>query len=146
MIRDIVTDKELLAMPSVPVTEEVRTMEIVEELVDTAEHWRTTKIGCLGLAANQIGWLFRIIVIWEGNHWLIMVNPSWRPRDAKMGSSNEQCLSRPSANVKIKRHKRIECSWEDPFDGDQRSAKYSHLTARIIQHEVDHLDGIYIGR
>lgn len=146
MIKDIVTDKELLAIPSLPILTGELIVNTVHDLIDTAEYHRVKgKIGCIGLAANQIGHIKRIIVIWEGNHWMVMINPEWRPRDGKQGSSHEGCLSRPSVNVKVKRHKRIECSWFD-VDAGQRSAKYSHLTARVIQHEVDHLNGIYIGR
>ena len=145
MIRPIITDTAELSKPSEPVTEDEKIWDIIEDLIDTAEHHRTTKIGCIGLAANQIGWLKRVIVVWEGNHWMVMINPVWTPRDNKQGSSHEGCLSRPSVKAKVKRHKRISCAWLDT-DGDHRSAKYAHLTARVIQHECDHLDGVYISR
>ena len=145
MIRTVVTDTAELSKPSEPVTDGEKIWDIIEDLIDTAEHHRTTKIGCIGMAANQIGWLKRVIVIWESNHWMVMINPEWAPRDGKDGSSHEGCLSRPGVNVKVKRHKRISCVWTDT-DGDQRKARYAHLTARVIQHEVDHLDGVYISR
>jgi peptide deformylase len=145
-VREIVTDVELLKLPSEPITDPSIIWEVINDLIDTAEHHRTTKIGCLGLAANQIGYLSRVIVVWQNNGWMIMVNPSWHPRDGKQGLSHEGCLSRPSVSVKVKRHKRIEASWEDPTDvlPDRRSAKFVHLDARVIQHECDHLDGIFI--
>ena len=146
MIRDIITDKTLLEAPSQTVDDDEDITELVEDLIDTAEHWRPTKVGCLGLAANQIGYNLRVIVIWETNHWMVMVNPNWEPRDGLLSNQHEQCLSRPSVNVKVKRHKRILCEWRGVTDLEYRTAKYSHLTARIIQHEVDHLTGIYIGR
>jgi len=143
LIRQIVTDTTQLAIPSTKIEEIEVIRPVIEDLIDTAEHHRTTKIGCIGLAANQIGWLKRAIVVWQGNGWVVMINPEWAPRDGKEGSSHEACLSRPSVSVKVKRHKRIECRWLDT-DGDERSAKFAHLDARVIQHEVDHLNGIFI--
>lgn len=143
MIRQIVTDTSQLALPSKPVSDIESMAIVVKDLIDTAEFHRETKIGCIGLAANQIGWLNRVIVIWNGNHWLTMINPEWTPRDGKEGSSHEGCLSRPSVKVKVKRHKRIDCQWLDT-DGTKLNHKFCHLDARVIQHECDHLDGIYI--
>lgn len=130
-------------MPSDPVKDITQCQIIMNDMLDTAEHWRTTKTGCVGLAANQVGWLRRIILIWNGAEFMFMINPTWKVRDGKMGSSHEQCLSRPGVNAKIKRHKRIEVEWFTP-DMFLINQKFSNFTARVIQHEVDHLDGIFI--
>ena len=143
MIKEIITDKLLLGMPSDPVKDITQCQIIMNDMLDTAEHWRTTKTGCVGLAANQVGWLRRIILIWNGAEFMFMINPTWKVRDGKMGSSHEQCLSRPGVNAKIKRHKRIEVEWFTP-DMFLINQKFSNFTARVIQHEVDHLDGIFI--
>ena len=150
MIKSIVTDKIELAKPSHPVDvlndsdwDRDIIVGIIEDLHDTANHWRTTKIGCLGLAANQIGYHHRIILVWTGAFFETMINPYWKPRDSKMGSSHEQCLSRPGVNAKVKRHKRIEAYWDCYLDVEHKR-KYANLTARIVQHEVDHLNGIFI--
>ena len=143
MIKDIITDKLLLSMPSDPVGDDEDIQHIIDDLMDTAVHWAGTPTGCLGLAANQIGWLRRAILVWTGVDFELMINPVWEPRAGKMGCSHEQCLSRPSVRVKVKRHKRIKCHWLN-VDRDSQLKSFSQLTARIIQHEVDHLDGIFI--
>jgi peptide deformylase len=147
MIRYIITNTELLSIPSKAIDEDTPRsiiQEVITDLVDTAEHHRTHgKVGCAGLAANQIGFKVRIVTIWHGNTWLTMINPTWQQQDDKQGSSHEGCLSRPGVNPKVKRYKRIKCYWET-LDGADRWGKFSHFPARVIQHEVDHLDGIYI--
>jgi peptide deformylase len=144
LIRAIVTDKTQLALVSALVEDISTYTGLITDLQDTAEHHRTTKIGCAGLAANQLGWLNRIILVWTGAEFEVMINPEWEPRDGKMASQHEGCLSRPSVNVKVKRHKRIVAEWTTP-SGELRKQKFSHFTARVFQHEVAHLDGVYIG-
>lgn len=133
----------MLSMPSDPVKPDEDTTQLVQSMLDTAAHWQDTKIGCAGLAANQIGWLRRIIVVWIGAEFEVMINPEWESRDSKMGYGHEGCLSRPGVDAKIKRHKRIACTWETP-SGVIVTAKFAHFTARVIQHEIDHLNGIFI--
>ena len=144
MIKPIITNKIELAQPSYTVAlTEVMVPQTLTDLVDTAEHYRLKPIGCVGLAANQIGELFRVIVVWNGGNWIRMINPIWKARDSKMGLSHEACLSRPGVKRKIKRHKRILVNWWTE-DGDVMEQKFSGFTARIIQHECDHLDGVFI--
>jgi len=143
VIREIITDKLLLSMPSDPVSDDEDIHPLMHDMLDTAKHWAGTKIGCLGLAANQIGWLRQIITIWDGSQWVVMVNPEWEPRAGKQGLSHEMCLSRPGVSVKVRRHKRIYCRWWTP-SGESVDRKFSNTTARVIQHECDHLNGIFI--
>ena len=143
MIKPIITDKTILAIPSKPVetiNEEV--LAIIQDLQDTAAYHAKTKIGCAGLAANQISHLYRIVLIWN-KEWIVMINPVWKVRDGKTGLSHEGCLSRPGVNAKIKRHKRITVWYEDET-GEKHMQKISNWPARVVQHEVDHLDGIFI--
>jgi peptide deformylase len=143
MIKSIVTNKEVLAIPSSPVQVITpKVLAIIQDLRDTAEHHATTKIGCAGLAANQISHLYRIVLVWN-NEWIVMINPEVRTRDGKMGLSHEGCLSRPGVSRKIRRHKRIVVHYMDK-QGVDHSLKLAHLPARVVQHEVDHLDGIFI--
>lgn len=147
MIKEIITNTDQLAIASDEILEDTPRdliQEIITDLIDTAEAHRETKIGCAGLAANQIGHQWRIIAIWDTDRWNIMINPSWEARDEKMGLSHEGCLSRPGVKPKVKRYKRIRCTWEILGQYDLESRKYSHFPARVIQHEVDHLDGIFI--
>ncbi len=144
MIRPIVTNKAILAIPSEPVQVITpKVLEIIKDLQDTANYHQPSKIGCAGLAANQISYLYRIILVWNGKVWITMINPRWNPRDGKQTNSHEGCLSRPGVNVKVKRHKRIKV-WHEDEHGTDQSFKASHFFARVIQHETDHLNGVFI--
>lgn len=143
MIKPIITDKTILAIPSKPVeTIDEEVLAIIQDLQDTAAYHAKTKIGCAGLAANQISHLYRIVLIWN-KEWIVMINPVWKVRDGKTGLSHEGCLSRPGVNAKIKRHKRITVWYEDET-GEKHMQKIANWPARVVQHEVDHLDGIFI--
>ena len=143
MIKPIITDKTILAIPSKPVeTIDEEVLAIIQDLQDTAAYHAKTKIGCAGLAANQISHLYRIVLIWN-KEWIVMINPVWKVRDGKTGLSHEGCLSRPGVKAKIKRHKRITVWYEDET-GEKHMQKISNWPARVVQHEVDHLDGIFI--
>jgi peptide deformylase len=146
MIKEIITNTDQLAIASDEILEDTPRdliQEIITDLVDTAEHHRGSKIGCAGLAASQIGYTWRIITIWNNVTWLTMINPVWQQRDDKQGLSHEGCLSRPGVNPKVKRYKRIRCTWFNQ-EGTEVQGKFAHFPARVIQHEVDHLDGIFI--
>ena len=143
MIRPIVTNKTALTIPSGPVQVITpKTLNIIEDLYDTATYHAGTKIGCAGLAANQISHLYRIVLIWN-NEWVVMINPVVIPRPGKTGLSHEGCLSRPGVHRKIRRHKRIKVTYEDQA-GTIHTEKHANWLARVIQHEVDHLNGIFI--
>ncbi|MBT4277506.1 peptide deformylase [Candidatus Falkowbacteria bacterium] len=97
----------------------------------------------VGLAAPQVGVSKRIVVVnWHGDD-LVLINPmiiqkSWR-KDIK----TEGCLSLPKAEFKIKRHKDITVKSLD-YSGKNVKIKASNLLARIIQHEIDHLNGVLL--
>ena len=143
MIKDIVTNKITLAIPSEPVQAITpHVLDIIQDLRDTADYHAKTKIGCAGLAANQIGYLYRIVLVWN-EKWIVMINPEVKPRDGKTGLSHEGCLSRPGVDVKVRRHKRITVYYEDQASTSHQQ-KIANWPARVVQHEVDHLDGIFI--
>jgi peptide deformylase len=146
MIKPIITNTIELKLKSGLVKEDTdRVHEIIRDMIDTAESYTISKNGqtCIGLAANQIGELLRIIIIRDGPAWKVMINPEWEALPGKEPKQHEQCLSRPGVKRKIKRHKRILVRWVD-VDGEPQSMKATNLFARVIQHECDHLDGIYI--
>ena len=113
-----------------------------------AEH---NKAGCLGLAANQINVLKRIIVVRMGVQgvglvFVPMVNPEIFPNiKASMLGGTERCLSRPDMpGIYVKRYKKIIVTWFDPIEREIETRKFTKLTARFIQHEVDHLNGLLV--
>ena len=95
----------------------------------------------VGLAAVQIGKLKRLIVIddYEGTK-IVLINPE---RVAEEGSSEalEGCLSVPERVGKVKRFEKIKIKYTDR-DGEEKTLEAEDFLARIIQHEMDHLEGI----
>jgi peptide deformylase len=144
MIRPIVTDKKRLALVSSVVDLTTTQAAVVIDLLDTANYQMLHgKEGCAGLAANQIGYLDRIIAIWRTDAFVVMINPEIEILKGKWGQSHERCLSRPGVNAKLKRAKRIKVAFYTP-DGWLTSLKLTGFDARVAQHEVDHLDGKFI--
>lgn len=143
MIKPIVTNKEKLALRSVDAWDHSATLALIEDLIDTARHYQAKQIGCLGLAANQIGVLSRVIVVFHANHWIPMVNPELILIKGLGHYMNETCLSRPGVRAKLRRHKKIKAEYLD-MGMNVVQRKFTGMIARIIQHEVDHLNGIYI--
>jgi len=97
--------------------------------------------GGIGLSGNQIGLLKRIIVVVYKNEPLVMINPEIINQSEEVVSDQEGCLSVPETFVEKKRFKTITVKYRDR-KGYPHLEKYSDLTARIIQHEIDHLNGV----
>jgi peptide deformylase len=95
----------------------------------------------VGLAAPQIGKSVRLIVINRKGNPLVMVNPQITKKSLMKEWGEEGCLSVPFVFGKVQRHKKITCDFIDS-DGNKQTIDASGLMARVIQHEVDHLDGI----
>jgi len=143
VIRSIVTNEEKLTIPSaiIPPSE---AEDIIKDMLDTAEHhMKTNPVGCAGLAANQIGKLVRIIVVKVGNEFVPMINPEITEAWAGKQKQREGCLSRPGMNPMVARHKKIKVSYET-IGSAVTDKKFTKFTARVIQHEIDHLNGVYI--
>lgn len=94
----------------------------------------------LGLAANQVGWRHRLCVI-SANPVLAMFNPRIVHESEEKTALDEGCLSFPGMIIKIDRPKEIRVRYTMP-NGETVTNKYTGMTARIIHHEIDHLNGI----
>ncbi len=94
----------------------------------------------LGLAANQVGLPYRVFVV-MGNPILCCFNPIIVDVSEDTLLMEEGCLSYPNLYVKIKRPQVIRIRYTRP-DGVTVTEQYQDLTARVMQHELDHLDGI----
>ena len=95
----------------------------------------------IGLAANQVGILKRIIIVSDEGNIKVFINPEITYFSEQKVPFDEGCLSLPQTFLTITRSENIMVKYRD-LKGKPRMEKYSGLTARIIQHEVDHLDGI----
>ena len=101
----------------------------------------------VGLAANQVGSLYRMIVIdpdrenkWDKKNPIVMINPVIESREGEV-VYEEGCISFPEIFADISRSKRITYSYTD-LKGNRQTESAEGLKAVIIQHECDHLDGI----
>ena len=137
MVREIVRDVIFLGQKSESAAKE--DMVIASDLLDTlkahAHH-------CVGMAANMIGETKRIIAVKSGNTYLVMLNPEIVKKSAKEFKTSEGCLSLDGERNTI-RHDWIEVKYRD-MDFKKARQKFSGFTAQIIQHEIDHLNGILI--
>ena len=136
MVRPIVHDPLFLALKSEPATEADR--PIITDLTDTL---RANLNGCVGMAANMIGERKRIIVFCNGPILMVMVNPQIIEKTGPY-EAEEGCLSLAGVR-KAKRYRRIRVKYQDP-SFQEKSGVFEGFTAQIIQHEVDHCDGILI--
>ncbi len=98
------------------------------------------KKGC-GLSTPQVGLKFRMIVYDAGQGAKVMFNPFITNRLPKKERAGEGCLSFPKLAVPVQRFKTILVRYRG-LDNIVREEQFSDFEARIIQHEIDHLDGI----
>lgn len=112
-----------------------RTRELLEDMKETMY-----AADGVGLAAPQVGILRRIIVVDDGNGLKKMINPEILEADGCV-SGIEGCLSVPDRNGYVDRPDHIKVKYLDEF-GKEHILEAEDLMARIVCHEVDHLDGI----
>jgi peptide deformylase len=115
----------------------------VEEIVNHMLTVMSTQNG-IGLAANQIGLPYSIFVV-NGDPFAC-INPRIVDESNEEIVMDEGCLTYPKLYVKVKRPKAIRLRW-NTITGDTETKPYTGMTARIIQHEMDHLAGrLYFNR
>ena len=137
MIKEIVHDPILLARKSVPATRD--DLQTAQDLLDTlAAH----KDSCVGMAANMIGVCRRIIVFDNDGTYITMLNPEI-VRQSEVYETEEGCLSLLGGPRKTKRYRKIKVQYQT-LDFQNRLKTFSGWTAQIIQHEIDHCNGILI--
>ncbi len=97
----------------------------------------------VGLAANQVGRLKRILVASIEDDEFVIVNPMIEDRSEEAAKETEGCLSIPGIQVGVERPTAITISGSDAT-GNPVRMEVTDLLARVFQHEVDHLDGVTI--
>ncbi|MDD6373703.1 MAG: peptide deformylase [Bifidobacteriaceae bacterium] len=133
MEQPIVTDTEFLSRKSRPATKD--DAQVITDLRDTLEAHKDT---CVGLAANMIGSLTRVIIVATANGPLVMVNPVITKRRG-IYTVDEACLSLDGTH-RATRFDIITVKWQDE-NFAYHTTQFSDYTAEIIEHEVDHLEG-----
>lgn len=137
MIREIISDQFQLAQKSLPATN--ADLPVVQDLLDTL---KAHEDGCVGMAANMIGINKNIIVINDDGKYLIMINPEIINTMGRLYETEEGCLSHTGVK-KTKRYEKIKVAYFDE-DFKKKIKTFSNYSAQIIQHEIDHCNGILI--
>ncbi|MBO3443214.1 peptide deformylase [Clostridium sp. CCUG 7971] len=136
MIRKIVKDISFLEQKSECATKE--DVEVINDLIDTL---KANLDHCVGMAANMIGVKKRILVFCAGNMIIPMVNPVILKKEDSY-EAEESCLSLIGSR-KTTRYETIEVEYLDK-NFNKHKQIFTGFTAQIIQHELDHFEGIII--
>lgn len=136
MIRDICRDELFLARSSVSATHD--DMSVAQDLLDTLI---AHKDGCVGMAANMIGVSKRIIAFDNEGSYMVMVNPEIVKKSGPY-ETEEGCLSLAGTR-KAKRWQSIKVQYQNE-KFQIRLKTFKGWPAEIIQHEIDHCDGVII--
>lgn len=136
MICEICKDEFFLGLPSREATAE--DMDIARNLLDTLE---AHSDGCVGMAANMIGVSKRIIAFDCEGTYMVMFNPVILKKE-RAYQTEEGCLSL-SGSRRTERFQSIKVQWQNE-KFQTRAKTFTGWTAQIIQHEIDHCNGILI--
>jgi len=136
MIREICRDETFLAQKAAPAAAD--DLATAQDLLDTLT---AHKDGCVGMAANMIGVCKRIIAFDNEGTYMVMFNPVI-VRQSGPYETQEGCLSLTGVR-KTKRFQTIKVQWQNE-KFQTRLKTFTGWTAEIIQHEIDHCEGILI--
>jgi len=117
-----------------PLAQEIQ--DLLPEMTETM-----IKKDGVGLAAPQIGLNIRLIVVRHKDNDIIMINPEILKKSLFKEWDEEGCLSVPGVFGQVKRHKKLTVRYLDS-DGKSQQLEAEGFFARVIQHEVDHLNGV----
>ena len=137
MVKELMHDPIFLGRKSEPATKE--DLIVARDLLDTLTFHKET---CVGMAANMIGVCKRIIAFADGNGYSVMFNPVI-VKAALEYETEEGCLSLLGGPRKTKRFQKIKVQYQNEAM-QTRLKNYEGWTAQIIQHEIDHCNGILI--
>lgn len=136
MVKKIVKGKHIFAKKAQPATEADK--QVIIDLLDTL---RANREVCVGMAANMIGINKSIIVVSAGPLQFAMINPVITKKSGEY-QTEESCLSLDGVRP-CTRYEEIEADYLDQNFKPQHG-KFSGWTAQIIQHEIDHCNGVVI--
>lgn len=137
MVKAIVHDPIFLGRRSGEATKE--DLQTAKDLLDTLV---ANRDGCVGMAANMIGVTKRIIVFDNEGTYMTMFNPEIVKRSGPY-DAEEGCLSLLGGPRKCRRFQSIKVKWQNE-EFQTRTKTFTGWTAQIIQHEIDHCNGILI--
>lgn len=137
MVRELIHDPILLAQKSEPATRS--DLDAVQDLLDTLEAHRES---CVGMAANMIGVYKNIIAFDNEGSYMVMLNPVI-VKASESYEAMEGCVSLLGEPRKANRYRKIKVQYQTT-DFQTRIKTFNDWTAEIIQHEIDHCNGILI--
>ena len=137
MVKELIHDPILLARKSEPATQ--ADLQVARDLLDTLQAHQQT---CMGMAANMIGVTKRIIVFDDGSGPVAMLNPELLRAEGPY-ETEESCLSLLGGPRKTLRYRKIRLRYQN-LQLQSRIKTYEGWAAQIIQHELDHCNGILI--
>ncbi|MCI6435991.1 MAG: peptide deformylase [Clostridiales bacterium] len=137
MVRELVHDPIFLAQKSEPASKE--DIQVARDLLDTLAAYRQT---CVGMAANMIGVSKRVIAFDNEGTSMVMLNPEIIKGTGEY-ETQESCLSLLGGPRKTKRYQKIKVQYQT-VDFQIRLKTFTGWTAQIIQHEIDHCNGVLI--
>ena len=137
MVKELVHDPILLARKSTPAGRE--DLPAARDLLDTLTAHRET---CVGMAANMIGVCRRIIVFDNEGTYMTMLNPEILKAEGEY-ETEESCLSLLGGPRRTKRCQKIKVRYQT-LEFQTRLKTFTGWTAQIIQHEIDHCNGVLI--
>lgn len=114
----------------------VNPSEFASSLVETCK-----KYNGIGLSANQCGYNYRVFVMGSGDEYVAFFNPKIISVSEEKTRMEEGCLSYMDLFLNIERPSTIEVEYQD-FTGATKKAKFTGITARCFQHELDHMNGV----
>ena len=136
MVREIMRDEAFLSQKAEPAT--LEDLPVAQDLLDTLT---AHKDGCVGMAANMIGVCKRIIVFDNEGTYTVMFNPEIIKKSGSY-EAEEGCLSLTGIR-KAKRWQSIKVQYQNE-QFQIRFKTFTGWTAQIIQHEIDHCEGVLI--
>ena len=137
MIKDLIHDPDVLAIKSEKASAE--DLSVAQDLLDTL---MAHKGECVGMAANMIGVHKRIIAVEHEDSYIVMLNPKILAKSEPY-KTEEGCLSLLGGPRPCKRFQTIKVQWQST-DLAPKIRTFTGWTAQIIQHEIDHCNGILI--
>lgn len=137
MVKEIIHDPVLLGAKSVPATRQ--DLQVAQDLLDTLA---ANKDACVGMAANMIGMRKRVIVFDNDGSYMVMFNPEI-VKATGLYDATEGCLSLLGGPRPCKRYQTIKVQWQNE-QFQTRIKTFTGWSAQIIQHEIDHCNGILI--
>ena len=137
MVKELMHDPIFLARKSAPAVKD--DLQTAQDLLDTLEAHKET---CVGMAANMIGVCKRIIAFDNDGSYMVMLNPEIVKMSGEY-DTEESCLSLLGGPRKTKRYQKIKVRFQT-LDFQTRLKNFDGWTAQIIQHEIDHCNGVLI--